>query len=360
MLWPLPEGIETPALVVDRETLLANLDAMADRIHEAGVALWPHAKTHKSVDIGALQLARGAAGLTVASLAEAEVFAEAGCTDLFIAYPLYVSPAKADRLHRLAARVRLSVGLDSVEAAGRLAAAGVAGRLDVLVEIDSGQHRSGVRPEAAGELASRCREMGLPVAGVFTHGGHGYHDRSAPPGAAADERAALETAVAALSRHGIGAVRVSAGSTPTAVASAAGVVNEERPGTYVFNDRQQLELGTATPGNVAAAVVATVVSTAVDGQVVLDAGSKALASDRPAWLSHYGIVPELADAPVTALSECHGLVTLPPGVSARVGTVVRVVPNHICPVVNLFDRYDVVSNGVVVDRWPVSARGHLT
>ena len=360
MLWSLPHGIETPALVVDRETLVANLDAMAGRIREAGVALRPHAKTHKSVEVGALQLARGAAGLTAASLGEAEVFADAGCGDLFIAYPLYVPPAKVDRLRRLAERVRLSVGLDSLEAAGRLSASGMAGRLEVLVEIDSGQHRSGVRPEVAGELASRCREMALRVVGVFTHGGHGYHDRSAPPGAAADERAALETAVAALSRHGIEPVRVSAGSTPTAVASASGAVNEERPGTYVFNDRQQVELGTTTLDHVAAAVVATVVSTAVDGQVVLDAGSKALSSDRPAWLSHHGIVPELADAPVTALSECHGLVSLPPGVSARVGTVVRVVPNHVCPVVNLFDHYDVVSNGVVVDRWPVSARGHLT
>jgi len=153
---------------------------------------------------------------------------------------------------------------------------------------------------------------------------------------------------------------VSAGSTPTAVASAIGPVTEERPGTYVFNDRQQLALGTATLDDVAVAVAATVVSTAVRGQAVLDAGSKALASDRPDWLRGHGVVPELDDAPVVSLSECHGLVQLGEQAAPPIGSVVHVLPNHICTAVNLFDHYEVVSKGQIVDRWPIAARGHLS
>ena len=202
MMWPLPEDIDTPALLVDYDTLLANVDSMASRILGNGVALRPHAKTHKSPQIGRIQLDHGACGLTVASLGEAEVFAGAGCDDLFIAYPLYASARKAPRLRELAEKARLSVGLDSLEAARALAAAGVGALLTVLIEVDSGQHRSGVPPEAAGELAERCEELGLSVAGVFTHGGHGYRDTSAPAGAAADETEALGQAVESLAECG--------------------------------------------------------------------------------------------------------------------------------------------------------------
>lgn len=359
-MWPLPEDIDTPALLVDFDTLVANVDSMASRMLGKGVALRPHAKTHKSPQIAHIQLDRGACGLTVASLGEAEVFADAGCEDVFIAYPLYASPRKAPRLRALAGRVRLSVGLDSLEAARALVAADAAALVSVLIEVDSGQHRSGVLPGAVGELAERCGEVGLKVGGVFTHGGHSYRDTSAPAGAARDETEALRQAVESLAGCEITAGRVSAGSTPTAIASATGPVTEERPGTYVFNDRQQVALGSASRDAVAVAVAATVVSTAVPGQVVVDAGSKALANDRPGWLTGHGVVPELGDAPLVALSECHGLVQLGDKAPPPVGSLVRVVPNHVCTVVNLFDRYEVVSAGEVVDRWPVSARGHLS
>jgi D-serine deaminase-like pyridoxal phosphate-dependent protein len=360
VIWALPEDIDTPALLVDYETLVANIESMATRMKAKGVALRPHAKTHKSAQIARMQLDHGARGLTVASLGEAEVFTEAGCEDLFIAYPFYASARKAPRLRALAGKARLGVGLDSLEAGRALVAAGVAELLTVLIEVDCGQHRSGVPAEAAGELAERCEELGLRIGGVFTHGGHGYRDASAPAGAAADETEGLEQAVACLAAHGIAAETVSAGSTPTAVASARAPVTEERPGTYVFNDRQQLTLGSASPGDVAVAVAATVVSTGVPGQVVLDAGSKAVASDRPGWLAGHGVVPELGDAPLVALSECHGLVQLGEEAPPPVGSIVRVVPNHVCSAVNLFDEYAVVSEGRIVDRWPVSARGHLS
>ena len=359
MDWQLPENLSTPALVVDHDVLVANVARMAARMEERGVALRPHAKTHKSLDVGALQREHGAAGLTVATVGEAEVFAAGGQDDLFIAYPVIAQRDKAERLARLAGSLRLSVGVDSLDAAELLVAAGLAGRVAVMIEVDTGQHRSGVLPEAAGPLAEAVADLGLEVEGVFTHGGHGYWTPDAPAGAAHDEVERLGQAVEALAERGLAAVRVSAGSSPTVLGSAMRPVTEERPGTYVFNDRQQVRLGAAHPDQVALVVAATVVSTAVPGQVVTDAGSKSLGSDRPAWLEGFGTVPELDGAVVASMSECHGIVAIGDRTPPAVGTTVRVVPNHVCPVVNLFDAYDVASRGELVGRWPVSARGHL-
>lgn len=357
MRWPLPAGLDTPALVVDYDTLVRNVDTMSAEMAGRTVALRPHAKTHKSVEIGRLQLEHGASGLTLASIGEAEVFAAAGFDDIFLAYPLYVSPEKAPRLRRVAEKIRLSVGLDSPEAAEALRASGADVR--VLIEIDSGGHRSGVRPEDALSLARLCRDLGLDLAGLFTHGGHGYHDPSAAPQAGDDEADGLAVARDLLGKEGIVVETLSAGSTPTALASARSPVTEERPGTYVFNDRQQVVLGSAAEEDVALVAVATVVSTAVPGQLVIDAGSKTLSSDRLSFIDGFGLVPELGGAVVTAMSECHGIVKLGERPPAPVGTVVRVVPNHVCPVVNLADELVISSNGEVVDRWVVSARGHL-
>ena len=174
-----------------------------------------------------------------------------------------------------------------------------------------------------------------------------------------EEAALLAESVEGMASRGVVVRRVSAGATPTAVASAILPVNEERPGTYVFYDRQQVGLGSADWSEVSLAVVATVVSTAVPGQVVIDAGSKALATDQQPWLEGFGLVPELGDARVVRISECHGVVALGDHPKPAIGTLVRVVPNHACPTVNLFDHYEVVRDGNVVDRWPVSARGHL-
>ena len=358
MDWSLPTDIDTPALAVDYETLVANIDSMASRLDARGVTLRPHAKTHKCPQIAELQVGHGAVGLTVASLGEAEVFLAHGFDDIFIAYPLFASTQKTARLRFLAERARLQIGVDSAQSATALAKAVYPQSVRVLIEIDSGQHRTGVRPEVADHLAMRCRSLGLTVGGVFTHAGHSYAPGAAPS-AAADEVQALGVAVEHLAKAGFEDLTVSAGSTPTAVASATGVVTEERPGTYVFNDNQQLTLGTARPQDIAAAIVATVVSTSVPGQAVIDAGSKSLASDRPSWLPSHGIVPDLGNAPVAALWECHGLVKLGDQPPPALGSLVRVVPNHACTAVNLFDHLEVVSGGRIVDRWPITARGHL-
>jgi D-serine deaminase-like pyridoxal phosphate-dependent protein len=317
-------------------------------------------KTHKSVNLARMQLASGAGGLTVGTIGEAEVLVEADLTDLFVAYPLWLSDPKARRLRALLDAAPLIVGVDSAEGAARLAEAsgGAHHRLRVAIEIDSGERRSGTTPAEAPEIAATARAAGLEVIGVYTHGGHAYDDPSAVERAASDEIDLLTAAAGRLEAEGFEVSIVSAGSTPTARLSAGGRVNEERPGTYVFNDRQQVGLGGAAPEEVALFVVATVVSTAVPRQVVVDAGGKTLAKDRAPWLDGFGAIPAYPGARITRTYDYHGVVVLPDG-SARpaLGETVAIVPNHVCPVVNLADSFVVVRGGAVVDRWPVDARG---
>lgn len=350
----LPPDLDTPALLVDETVLETNLDGMAGALRARGVALRPHAKTHKSVEIARRQVAHGAVGLTVATLGEAEVFADAGSTDLFVAYPLCAAGPKARRLRALAERTRLRVGIDSPDGA-RLLAAAVPG-LDVVVEVDSGQRRTGVPPAEVDRVAREAEGEGVRVVGVFTHGGHAYAPGAAEA-AAADESRALGTAVEQLRRAGVSVQVASAGSTPTALGSATGVVTEERPGIYPFYDAQQVALGVADLDQVSLAVAATVVSVGSDGRRVLDAGSKVLGADRPAWRDAHGVLPAYPRARLAWLGEHHGMVDLPDGAAGpEYGEVVAVVPNHVCTVVNLADEYNVVRDGTIVDTWPVDAR----
>ncbi|WP_430784126.1 alanine racemase [Actinoplanes sp. G11-F43] len=342
----------TPFVAVDVTVLDANLRAMAEHAAAAGLALRPHAKTHKSPEIARRQLAYGAAGLTVATVSEAEVFQDAG--DLFIAYPVWPSPERAARLRALKERVRLRVGVDSAESAEALGRA-VPG-LEVLVEVDSGHHRSGVAPEVAGDVAVAADKAGLTVRGVFTFPGHGYGP-ARQQRAAEDESAALATAAAAVSGHGLDASVRSGGSTPTAAHTGSRVLTEMRPGVYVFGDAQQLEMGTCDGDQVALTVTATVVSRS-GRRFILDAGSKVLGADQQVWATGAGRLLDFPDARIVALSEHHA--TVESDDVPALGETVRVVPNHVCATVNLADELIVVDGGTVVDRWPVSARGANT
>lgn len=348
------DDVETPAVVVDVRRLERNLARMAAAAAVAGVALRPHAKTHKCLPVARRQLSGGAVGLTVATLAEAEAFAAGGCPGVFIAYPLWAG--SGDRGARLAALrdlTDLRVGVDSAAAAARLAAA--APGLQVLVEVDSGQHRSGVAVAGVVALADTCRELGLDVIGAFTHPGHAYSSPADVPRAAADERAALTAAGAALAKIIDVQPVLSGGSTPTAAAGLSAPLTEVRPGTYAFGDRQQLHLSHLTERDIALVVAARVVSVQRPGEAVLDAGSKALSTDRPSWLPGHGLILEAPEATVAILSEEHAVVRgLTTGLS--VGDLVCVVPNHVCTVVNLTSELAVVSDGAVIDRWPVCAR----
>ncbi|MGF7236581.1 MAG: alanine racemase [Frankia sp.] len=355
-----PSDRPTPYLVVDRDVLDRNVAAMAVSARDRGLALRPHAKTHKCGEIARRQLAAGAAGLTVATVAEAEIFADAGCGDIFVAYPLWADRARGMRLRALAEHCAVRVGVDSVEGAEQLARHGGRGAVEVLVEIDSGQHRTGVAPEAAGEVAMAAGRAGLLVRGVFTFPGHSYGPGRAA-GAARDEERALGRAAAAVRSAGIPIDVISGGSTPTAARTTAAAATELRPGVYVFGDAQQWELGTCKVADVALTVAATVVSRPAPRQIVLDAGSKVLGADRPPWTSGFGRLPDEPAAQIIALSEHHATVAWS-GPTARpaLGDVLRVMPNHVCTAVNLADDLTVVAGATVVDRWPVIARGANT
>lgn len=357
----LPSGIDTPAVVVDLDVVERNARRLGDALAVRGIALRPHAKTHKSVALARLQIVAGARGLTVGNLGEAEVFAAAGLDDLFIAYPVWAEGPKAARLRALhdLVSLRLAIGFDSIAGAERLAAAvaGASRRLDVILELDPGNRRTGAPADQAGAIAAAARRLGLDVRGVFTHGGHAYRPGGAEP-AGADEVATLAAGAAALAAEGIEPVVVSAGSTPTQLTAAVAPVNEIRAGTYLIGDRQQWAIGAVPDDGVAIAVAATVVSIAVDDQVVIDAGAKTLTKDVASYLTGHGVLPAYPEAVLERVSDYHGMVRIPPGTPRpRVGEVVAVIPNHVCPVIDLRDSFIATRNGEIVGVWPVDARG---
>jgi D-serine deaminase-like pyridoxal phosphate-dependent protein len=327
---------------------------MADFAARAGLALRPHVKTHKSIEIGHRQVRAGAVGITVATLSEAEVFAAAGFDDIFVAYPLWIDGVRRAALERVLERASLLVGVDSAEGAARLARAASASpdRLGVVIEIDSGHHRSGVQPDDAGDLASAARGYGLDVAGVFTFPGHSYSPATRRS-AARDEHDALAAAVESLRRHDLMPRVVSGGSTPSIEFADSSILTEVRPGVYVFGDAQQWELGATDPADIALTAIATVVSRS-PAHLILDAGSKVLGADRGAYSSGFGRLIDHPDARITALSEHHATVV---GIDLPLGSIVRIVPNHVCAAVNLADDYLVHSPDGQRGSWPVDARG---
>nr|WP_261977982.1 alanine racemase [Gordonia sp. NB41Y] len=374
---------DTPYLRVSTDRLEANLAAMAARASVLGVDLRPHAKTHKCIELARRQIDHGAVGLTVATIGEAEVFAAAaadtGCRDLFLAYPLWVTPHKGARLRALARDVAVRVGVDSVAAAARLGAEVGAGRLaaetgpfhpvTVWSRSTPGQHRTGVVPEQAGVVAAAAVDAGLDVVGVFTFPGHGYGPAPAREAAATQEAQTLAVAAEALRVRGIEPAVISGGSTPTAGFADAATLTELRPGVYPFQDAQQVELGTCDITQVALTVVTTVVHR-TGHRVVVDAGSKVLGADRPAWATGFGRVTDVPDAVIVALSEHHAVIEYPAEFAAGAlpdpGAVITVIPNHVCSAVNLADVLvldspvpGVPAAGAApepVSVWPVAAR----
>ena len=309
-----------------------------------------------------MQLAAGAVGLQAAKLGEAEVLVDGGVADVFVGYPI-VGRTKLRRLAELTARCELSVAVDSLAVAEPLSGLGLDPPLSVMLEVDTGLRRTGAAAGASAvELAQRIDDLpGLKLVGVFTHEGQVYAARDAAERETiAREACATLVETADLIRaHGIEVTTVSVGSTPSfQFAVACPGVNEARPGTYVFNDRLQLALGSAAPDDVAAFVVATVVARPAPDRAVIDAGSKVLTYD-PAPDGAHGALVGVDGTLVTRLSEEHGVVEMSADSELHVGDRVVVVPNHICPVINLADSVVVLENGAVVDRWRVAARGRV-
>ncbi len=337
------EGLPTPSILIDASIVRRNIQRAADYAAAHNLGLRPHTKTHKSKKLARMQLDAGAIGLTVAKPGEAEVMAEV-CNDILMAYPA-VDPNRCNELAKLAHRITLRVAIDSSAAADALALAARAAdsTIGILVDLDVGHHRTGIQNAAeALQLAQHIqRSRGLRLDGLLFFPGH----LSTSVANHAQSLDAINTRVAEVldlwRTKGLAAEIVSGGSTPTLFQSHRVThMTEIRPGTYVFNDMNCVHAGCAKLDDCAARILCTVVSTAVPNQIVLDAGSKTLTSDRcsPAPDSGHGYVMEFPQAKIIKLSEEHAQVDVSQcDGRPRVGDRVSVIPNHICPCVNLQD-----------------------
>jgi D-serine deaminase-like pyridoxal phosphate-dependent protein len=357
------EELETPVPLVDLDRLDRNLDRMAAYTRAHGLALRPHTKTHKSPRIAQEQVQRGAIGLTCATPLEAEVMASV-TQDLLLAYP----PVGETRLRRLMAlpdHVRLTVALDSRESADQLARAGAErGRTTgVYVEVDLGMHRVGmVRVEDLLQLIAFVSDRpSLSYLGIAFYPGH---IRSLSAGEDELDRLAsdLQNTIRTLDDAGLSPAVVSGGSTPTVWESHRITgLTEIRPGTYVYNDRITAQAGACDWNDCALTVLATVVSTAVPGQAVVDAGTKSLGREPSGSVeSGFGSLLDRPEVVVAKLSEEHGILDLR-GTPWRpaVGDRVRIVPNHVCIAVHLHEVVYGVRGEQIQTAWPVAARGRL-
>jgi D-serine deaminase-like pyridoxal phosphate-dependent protein len=348
------DEIDTPAVLIDLDRAERNIARAQAAADKAGVKLRPHIKTHKLPFFARKQVEAGAVGITCQKIGEAEVMADAGLADIFLPYNI-LGRQKLERLKALHGRVRLSVTADSATTIEGLAATfGDAGRpLKVLVECDTGGGRCGV--QSADEVLALAWQIhdapGLAFGGLMTF---------PPVGEPQKAEHWLREARDLLVRNGLSCETVTTGGTPDMWQEVdRSVITEYRPGTYIYMDRYQVAKGAATLEDCAATVLATIVSKPTPTRAILDAGSKALTSDT-LGLPEYAELVEEPGARVVGLSEEHGKVELPEGSRLKVGDRVRVLPDHICPVINLFDQVYLISGDRVVDVLPVAARGRLS
>lgn len=354
--------VPTPALLVDLDRVAINLRRGQAYADAQGVDLRPHTKTHKSPRFAAEQLAGGAVGLCVAKLGEAEVMADAGFDDLVLPNTV-IGFDKAARAVALAQRTRFAIGVDHPVQIEQLAVAaeGAPRPLEVLVEVDTGAARGGAPPSVVVDLLRRVDvATGLRLRGLYTYEGYTYGASTREELVASHDAAqAALLAVAAVARpFAEGPLTVSMGSTPSLLADVPlrPGITEVRPGTYVFNDLQQAGWAGGLE-HAAAHVLASVVSVQL-GRAILDAGSKTLTSDRRGGQEGHGLLVDHG-LNVVRLSEEHGVVEGPGVERLRVGDKVRVLMNHVCPVVNLFRDVHLVRGDEVVEVLPVAARGRL-
>ena len=345
----------TPVAVIDMDRVERNIARIQAVCDAAGVANRPHIKTHKSPLLAAMQIKAGAKGITCQKLGEAEVMADAGIDDILISYNL-IGEEKMARLGALQGKASMTVACDnSVVVAGLPQAAAASGRpLSVVVECDTGRKRAGV--ETPAEAIALAREIaaskGLSFAGFMLY--------PTETGWAEAQRF-FDEALAGVRSHGLEARMVSTGGTPNMknLGKLKGAT-EHRPGTYIYNDRMQVAAGVAGWDDCALNIYSTVVSRAGADRGILDAGSKTLTSDTGGGLEGHGLILEHPEAKIARFAEEHGFLDLVrSNTRPNVGDVVRIVPNHVCVVVNMMDEVVMVRGDEIIGTLPVAARGKL-
>lgn len=361
--------LDTPALITDLEIMERNLGRVAAYTAAHNLRLRPHTKTHKVPEIGRKQLAAGAVGLTVAKVSEAEVMLAAQPPDLLIAYPV-VSRTKCERLMRIARKTQVTVALDSLVAVQQLSKAAEQAQVNIgiLAEVDAGLGRVGVAPgEELLHLAQGIEGFpGLTFEGIAFFPGHiSLSADQAGHGSASLERLGqlIQSLLADFRRAGIEVRVVSGGSTPTLFHShKLPGLNEIRPGTYIYNDMNTVMSGECTLEDCAVSILVTVVSTAKQGQMIVDGGSKTFSSELSVgpMKTSFGRVREAPESIFHTMNEEHGYVDISGAErSFSVGDQVRIIPNHVCTAVNLHERVYGIRNDEVEHVWVVEGRGKL-
>jgi len=346
--------LDTPAVLIDIDRVTQNLERAQDYADAHGLKLRPHIKTHKLPRFAQQAMDLGAIGITVQKLGEAEVFADAGITEIFLPYNI-IGPAKLARLKALHDRVNITVTADSAETVEGLSRtfAESAKPLTVLVECDTGMGRCGVQsPADALALAEKISNSpGLTFGGLMTYPAAGQVESNA---------AWLAAAKLALTGAGLAPAIISNGGTPDLwQAHQVTAATEHRPGTYIYMDRFQVAKGVGAFDDCALTVLATVVSRPTENRAIIDAGSKALTSDT-LGMTGFGLIEAYPDAVITGLSEEHGTIDLTNcAEKPQIGDKLRIIPNHACVVSNLFDQVTLISNGAVVETVEVAARGRV-
>ena len=344
--------LDTPVAIIDLDIMEKNILDMANFTKSVGVRLRPHVKTHKVPEITRKQLDAGAEGITCAKVGEAEVMAEIpGVKDIFVANQI-VGEDKIRRLLNLAEKLKTSVGIDSVEVGKPISAAAMRRglRLPVLIKIDVGLERTGVLyGKPALDLARKIKDMpGLELAGIYTHEGHVYGATSPENlrDLALGSGKQMVLTANMLRESGIEVGVVSVGATPSArITCTIPGITESRPGTYIFNDHMQIKLGSAKEENCAMTILATIISVPGRDRAVIDAGTKSFGSDKSAAYGAYGLVKDMSDVILERAYEEHGVLKFDSSKRKfKVGDKLEIIPNHVCPAVNLFDELIGVRN----------------
>ena len=348
--------IGTPAVAIDLDRVEANIARIQAAAQAKGLALRPHIKTHKSPLLAKMQIAAGAQGITCQKLGEAEIMVAAGIDDILITYNI-MGEATLERLSALLATgSRLTLAADNpLVVEGLARAAQAAGRsLDVVIECDTGRERAGVTSahEAVALARLISERPNLRFAGFMLY---------PPENAWPQTQAFFDEALAGVRSLGLHAPMVSTGGTPNLV--NMGLLNgatEHRVGTYIFNDRMMMACGVAQAEHIALNVVSRIVSRGGPERGILDAGSKTLTSDPGGGLDGFGLIVDHPQARIARFAEEHGFLDLSRcNHRPSVGDVVRIVPNHVCVVVNMVDELVAVRGDDIVGVIPVAARGAL-
>jgi D-serine deaminase-like pyridoxal phosphate-dependent protein len=363
------DRIETPSVIISLEKVRKNLEGMAE-IKKYGCALRPHIKTHKIPELAKMQMEYGSCGITCAKMSEAEVMADAGIDDIFVAYPV-IGGDKAAKALALNRKVRLILGADSLRGAEGLsdAATGSGIVFEVRMEIDTGMKRTGVPYDKALDLAEAIVKLpGLKLTGIYTFRSCLLDGKPTDKREQAGEQEGMLLAGLAdkLRSRSIDIRDVSGGSSPTGnyTARVSGVT-EIRPGTYIFNDMMQVNIGAASLDECAAFVLATVISTPADDYAVIDGGSKTFSTDvipgtAPFFLEGYGKIAGHPDLVLDRLSEEHGVIRSKTGrTGLETGQRLMIIPNHICTTVNLHNHVFFEEDDGTTRCVPVAARGKV-